>query len=1572
MSRPEVVPGATHRGRPRVRFGHPRRARSAAAFPVVGALLIAVLMCLPAGAGQAQSLGRPAATGAASHPALESSPSAGPRSLTGGPPASGRGSFFSTTILPKAAISQAACFDGTCVNATSDPSVNLTTTGTLAVAYTSYSDVRACGSTFSEIAVVTSSDLGGSWSTPTYLNNPDCHVAANDDSNYSNSWEPSLTSLGNGTLVLVYVQYNTTDSAAPDLEWDDDTWTFATSYNVPYDRLVVTELYPPYTGSWTAPRILNASNNPSLDPSNFWSPLTPSAAAFGNTVYVAWTSMNTVVWNNAGKSSVAVISSTDGGTTWGSVSLLPTMRYLPMGLDAIPAAINPAVEVLPSGELVVAYVGNITTWGTLYGDPFCEPTYCNSAGADPGGWPMDGADIVVARSTANGSSFNYSTVPFNPSNEPFWIVNAAAGADYGFSIAGGAGGYGGQGTYDGMYPLLDPAPSMTYDPATGQLFLAFEAGNLTEVSDWFPTTTVFVTNSSDGGAAWSTPRQVDPSLIQATSDICAYQLSYTTNGCFSQAEGDASIAIANGSLVVSFGYYNYSACGFDSANNVECGMVEQLVYSSSDNGVTFQSDGPASDALTVDDALYPGAHTSALGAGLHLWLLWTQPWCPDWVTAVCEWPQAGPDGPQVVVSEPFTGTGVKVSFSETGIPAGTPWSVDIAGNVRSAVTPASLSVSGVPVNNEIGWTVGSSGAVYATTYGTRYTVASTSPGSPASFTADSTVFIGFQTQYLLQTNSSPYYPACGLFFDFGSPICWDDIVESELNYNLTSTSSALPAGSSVGATWLDTGTEVTLAVTPQPQWMLGSGNDLDELNLTFESWSGVGPGSVSSSNPSVTVSVNAPVNETANFFLDGGCVLYVGPPTTGSCDYLNYTVVFSESGLPTGTPWGVTTSSSVTNTFSSNETTLSTLSITNQSNLGVSSYRAWSVPAAGGELWIPESSDPASPIEQPGQNHVTVNYSLANPLTTEFSVQVRDTGLPTTVSNYSVTLGAATLGISGTTGNFTVLGGATAVGAPPVFVSNGTGFYLASVTVIPDVVNESWENVTTSPTGIVTIEGPAILILNFAPEYYLNVEAGYGGTANVSSQWVRSGGSVDMMANPDPGYSFVGWSGPVNASSPSISVRVTAPSSEVATFRPLPPETYTAIVTEVGLPVGVSTTVVIGGRAFSSANASFGVSGLNGTYSLEVPTVYANESNLSRFVPEVVNPTFPGAAGQIEVHGLGWINITYQPQFVVDLASVGNGTISPAPGARWVNTSTTLPLVATPLAGNRLSQWVGTGPGSENSTATSIEITVTAPLTETATFVVQPATSARGFALTVAESGLPSGVSWSFSVGTLGGFGGGSALLVGGLAGSYDLVVPDVYVGVGTRYVANFTTEPVDVVANSSISVTFSVEFLLGVTNSTGGTAGASVAGWIASGTSVTFTATPQAGWQFSGWTGTGSGSVNSGVANLTVAVTGPVSEAALFAPAPPPAAGVTSALSPNALPLDLGLLIGLLALGFILAFLVGRRRRGDEGGPEEDGAAGTPGDESEGPATEDPPWVEDGPGSPEDAPSSADFTEES
>jgi hypothetical protein len=167
-----------------------RRVPSANARTVVLLLAVAFLMVSPglsvlSGAAPAAA---PRAAAGTHSAGTSSRPSPPP---TPGIPSSGRGAFYQNAILPLAPSANSGCYAAlsVCVNGTTDPTLNFTSTGLLAAAYTSYSNVSNCGFTFSEIAVVTSSDLGGSWSAPTYLNNPLCLSTIDNDSDYENARE---------------------------------------------------------------------------------------------------------------------------------------------------------------------------------------------------------------------------------------------------------------------------------------------------------------------------------------------------------------------------------------------------------------------------------------------------------------------------------------------------------------------------------------------------------------------------------------------------------------------------------------------------------------------------------------------------------------------------------------------------------------------------------------------------------------------------------------------------------------------------------------------------------------------------------------------------------------------------------------------------------------------------------------------------------------------------------------------------------------------------------------------------------------------------------------------------------------------------------------------------------------------------------------------------------------------------------------------------------------------------------------------------------------------------------------
>jgi Divergent InlB B-repeat domain len=1597
----------------------------------LGAIVLAGLM-LGGGPSLLGGMGNPShpvASGTATIPLRAASGAVAPPTAATGP-----GQFYESAILPKASPSQDACYGytpGTCVNATTDPSINLTSSGMLAVAYTSYSNTTTCPYAQSVVAVVTSTDGGSSWSSPAYLDGPNC----GNSSFFNSSWEPSLTSLANGTLVIAYIQYNLSDIDTgygytpypPDLE-------FYGSYEeetVSYDRLVVSESYNGGL-NWTTPDILQENDNPTLDQLQSEAPIRPSITASGSTVYVAWTNMSTspsASWDcgtvtstpctdgDSGLSNVEFAASFNGGQSWGSTTTLnPEIN---LGRAGMPAALNPAVTVLPDGEVVIAYIGNVTAWS-----PYCGSSYCQVWGIYPGYWGLVGGQLVAARSTDNGTNFSYALVPLNPSNESLWFINPSAGVTSSYG-----------GIYDASSALVDPYPSMAYDSSTGQLFIGVVAGNLSQNASaknlngwtndpgWNVAGAAFVTNSSNGGATWTPVRQVDPSLVQtsppATLQSCFY-LSGSPGGCTSQAMGAAALAISNGSLVIAFGYYDYGACAVDSYGTTECGMVQELVYTSDNNGTTFTGDGDAVQTPTVDDGLYAGESASAVGSGSHLWIAWTEPWCPDWNTTPCEWPQAGPDGPQVLVSQPFSGTGVTVQFQESGLPSWLTWSADLDGNIRSGVGSTTLSISGVPTADNLSWSVptvvGPYGTLYSSTlslygpgyfayntlisvgfsppftgnvtigfqarglpsgynwsvdfggdtqsassggsvqflgvpqnqmvtwtiggggnvsvagvYGVRYNASSTSAASPTLFNVSETILLNFTEQFEFNLTTDPYWVDCtNPSATYGT--CFDYQYGSNFNYNISLTGPGLPFREGVGnVTWIDAGGSATFAVTPAPGYCRF--RQCTETNLSFEGWTGA----VSTANLSFSVPVNSPTNETALFQVVGSCEINGRAGTSNpysDCVTANYSLTFDESGLPQGTTWGATTSGAYNNELASGTSSTNSLTITAAANLGAVTYRLWSVPAAGGLSWIPTSATPESPVVLPGQGVIQVQYTLEDPNSTEFLTQVRETGLPNGTANFTLDLNNVSHPSNGSTLNLSISGGEYVVGAAPIYFANGTGFALENVTVVPDVTNWSEQESLAQPTVSMLLGGPSILYLGFTPVNFVSVQNGTGGAVVGSSSWVPFGQTITFSEIPQTGYGFAGWTGtgPGSVSGAAASIRVdpAGPVTEVAAFRPVAPLTFGLTVTVTGLPTGTLATIDLGGLAFSSSNATFLVTGLNGSYRVVVPDLVANASDQTRYVSTGVLTDLPEVGGVLTVIQNGSLTLEYGTQYAVALFVAGNGSVTPGVGSFWENAAGSFSTTASPLPGNRFVGWTGSGPGSSSSTDSNLTLNVIGPASEIASFV-PTVVSTLTYTVTVQETGLPLGTDWSYSIGDTGRSGDTSTLAISGLTGALALAIPTVAGTTGSEYAPNVSAQDLTLTSNQTISIAFSGLYLVSISNSTGGSISGGTGGWLPAGSALTLTATPLTGWEFVGWSGSGPSSSNATSTTITLTVgNGPLAEQALFAPTAPAKQATSSSSGTGGLGIDLALLIVLLIVGILIAMVVARRppARGETSSP--------------------------------------------
>jgi len=127
-------------------------------------------------------------------------------------------------------------------------------------------------------------------------------------------------------------------------------------------------------------------------------------------------------------------------------------------------------------------------------------------------------------------------------------------------------------------------------------------------------------------------------------------------------------------------------------------------------------------------------------------------------------------------------------------------------------------------------------------------------------------------------------------------------------------------------------------------------------------------------------------------------------------------------------------------------------------------------------------------------------------------------------------------------------------------------------------------------------------------------------------------------------------------------------------------------------------------------------------------------------------------------------------------------------------------------------------------------------------------------------------------------------------------------VSADTRYLfttwsdAGAATHTVSPNGNATYNATFKVQYMLTVSAGAGGTAGPS-GGWTDGGSLVSVTASPDSGYSFDSWSGTGNGSYTGASNPATVTMNGPVAQQANFrvgTSPPPPGALTLLSSAPN------------------------------------------------------------------------------
>ncbi|MCI4324222.1 MAG: glycoside hydrolase, partial [Thermoplasmata archaeon] len=456
-------------------------------------------------------------------------------------------------------------------NITNEPSLNLSSDGVLVAAYTAYTNWTPCEAqypllqnyTYTQIGIATSTDGGTEWSSAQYLGNTVC-TNATDADNYVDAWQPSVTSLANGTLVVAFVEFNLSYPTGcgscyypfPSIYFNNNG-NGLPDYNS--SQLVVAFSYD-NGATWTAPAPVNTSTvggsycSSGCQTYANWIQERPSITAFGQTIYLTWTNITGGLFTGfplyclllgvfcpSDESAVQLAVSFNGTANFSAPIQLPVNVTPGSGFWV---AANPSALVTPNGTLVVAYMSNLstnTTGPTSYGCPY----------GSCGGFL---SDVMVAHSSDNGTSWfagaAVTSVYDSQDFENYW-------ATYSPFFSGGE-----AQDYVNAGDEILPAPKATYDPYSEQVVLAFTAdlafryctpsyASFNPPCESFATPDVYEANGSLASNTWSSR------LVTAWSDLA----NSTPNGLVdSYFYNPAIVSTGNGTIYLTAQFVNGSAC----------------------------------------------------------------------------------------------------------------------------------------------------------------------------------------------------------------------------------------------------------------------------------------------------------------------------------------------------------------------------------------------------------------------------------------------------------------------------------------------------------------------------------------------------------------------------------------------------------------------------------------------------------------------------------------------------------------------------------------------------------------------------------------------------------------------------------------------------------------------------------------------------------------------------------------------------------------------------------------------------------------------------------------------------
>ena len=437
--------------------------------------------------------------------------------------------------------------------------------------------------------------------------------------------------------------------------------------------------------------------------------------------------------------------------------------------------------------------------------------------------------------------------------------------------------------------------------------------------------------------------------------------------------------------------------------------------------------------------------------------------------------------------------------------------------------------------------------------------------------------------------------------------------------------------------------------------------------------------------------------------------------------------------------------------------------------------------------WVAVGSEPTGVAFDASNGYVyvtnfdqgTLSVLSAETPPTDYPVTFTESGLPAGTA-WSVTLAGTKNSSTTSTITFRAANGtydftASAVAGYTPNPSSGT------ITVSGQAVGQSVQftattvSVTSTPTSgpVGTTIYVSAVGLAASTEYALGIQPapdyGYGNGALLTYCTTDSAGAFTGASGAAPCSGTVGQYYNMTPGLYYLNVYVNSNQQYVTdsadTFTVTPSATYTVDFVESGLPSGTVWTVDLSVRTNSSSTSTIGFAEPNGTYSFTVGVVAGYNANPS--------------SGSVTVNGAAvTVSITFSPSVVATYAVTFAESGLPA-GTSWL---VTLDGVAQSSATGSITFMEGNGTYSFSVGAVSgysaspsfgsVTVNGGSPPTEDVTFT--PISTAK-FAVTVTETGLPTGTRWNVTLygltGSYSANGTGASILLPVPNGTYTYLV---------------------------------------------------------------------------------------------------------------------------------------------------------------------------------------------------------